>query len=473
MAQILIIEDEQILARNIRDALQYAGHEAQAVGTGEEGLEHLRTSSVDLVILDLRLPKMDGMDVLRTLRSQQNDVPIIIMTAHGTIDTAVEAMKCGANDFLTKPLDLKALQMLADRVLNHQRVVENLDYFRNRERADSGVETILGVSPHIESVRSRIRKLVASPALASEFPPSILITGETGTGKDLVARAIHYEGPRRDAPFVQVNCTALPETLFESELFGHVKGAFTGAQGSKKGLMEVANGGTIFFDEIGHLKPALQAKLLTAIEQKKIRPVGGTAERSVDVLVISATNRDLDAAIKAGEFREDLFHRLRVIPLHLISLRERPEDIELLARHFVALHAKRCGLPVTGISDEAMELVVQYDWPGNVRELSHALESAVYMCDHPLIAPDHLQIRARPKVATTEVALPGSGTITVDFNRGGPVLEDLEHEVLEAALTCAGRNLSRAARMLGITREAVRYRLEKHRTRRGQPPDGD
>jgi DNA-binding NtrC family response regulator len=474
MAQILVIEDEHLLARTICEVLKDGGHEASTVPNGEDGLLSIRSSPPDLILLDMRLPRMDGLDVLRRLRTDGLSIPVIVMTAHGTIDTAVEAMKLGASEFLTKPLDLGALLLIVERVLERQRVADNLRYFQSRERAESGANRIIGDSTATKELRERICKLARSPALTSDFPPAVLITGETGTGKDLVARAIHYEGPRADEPFVHVNCTAIPDELFESELFGHTKGAFTSAAKARKGLIEVASGGTIFFDEIGHMKPALQAKLLTAIEHKRIRPVGGTSERKVNVHIISATNRDLETAIAAGEFRDDLYHRLRVVPFHLSPLRERTADIETLAKHFVTFYASRSGVDVTGIEDAALELMQRYDWPGNVRELAHALESAVFMCDDHLIRTNHLQIRPTPAQAPAQVMVAGIKTIAIDFERGGSVLDDLEHAILETALEYSSHNLSRAARLLGITREAVRYRLEKHRTRiKESQRDGD
>jgi len=465
MADVLVIEDEPMLARGICEVLAEAGHNARSAATGEEGLADIRANLPNLLLLDMRLPRMDGMAVLRQIRGEGLSLPVVVMTAHGTIAGAVEAMKLGAADFLTKPLDLEALVLVVERVLEREHTAEKLRYFQRREIAGRGLDAIIGDSPAICALREQIRRLAASPALASAFPPAVLITGETGSGKDLVARAIHNQGPRAEQPFVHVNCTAVPDELFEAELFGHIKGAFTGAAQSRKGLMEVAHKGTLFLDEVGHLKPGLQAKLLTAIEHKTIRPVGMSAERTVDVHIISATNRDLERAIANGEFRDDLYHRLRVVPLHLPPLRERPQDIIPLSRHFVALHASRTGLGVTGIEDAALAVMTRYDWPGNVRELAHALENAVLMCDGRLIRTEHLPIRPQGQAPPLEVKVGNERVIAVDFERGGPVLDDLEHAVLEAALEHAGRNISRAARILGITREAVRYRLEKHRAR--------
>jgi DNA-binding NtrC family response regulator len=467
MAQILVIEDEPVLARNICAALGFAGHEASSVTSGEDGLAVAEKGAPDLVLLDLRLPGMDGLDVLRELRKRANSASVIIMTAHGNIDTAVEAMKRGASDFLTKPLDLKALQLVIDRVLRHRQVTANLNYFRERERAESACEQIIGESEPMKAVKRFIARIVSTPALSAKMPPSVLITGETGTGKDLAARAIHYAGPRREAPFVHINCTALPEHLVEAELFGHVKGAFTDARGDKRGLFETADGGTVFLDEIGHMKPALQAKLLAVLQQRTIRPVGGTAERKIDVHVIAATNRDLDQAIQVNEFRDDLYHRLRVLTVHMPPLRERGDDLLVLTQHFVGLHAARFGLTVHGCTDDAVALLQSHDWPGNVRELSHVLESAVLVTDDERIHPEHLNLPSPvPAGASARLEVGADRVIKLDFGEQSPKLDEIENQIIQAALEHSGHNLSRAARVLGISRDAIRYRLEKFRSGR-------
>jgi DNA-binding NtrC family response regulator len=364
---------------------------------------------------------------------------------------------------LTKPLDLKELELVVSRVLQHRRVADNLDYIRRRERSESALDQIIGRSEPMAMVRRMVERFLSTPALGSQFPPTVLLTGETGTGKDLVARAIHYAGPRRDGPFVPVNCTALPEHLVEAELFGHVKGAFTDARGDKRGLFEVADGGTLFLDEIGHMKPSLQAKLLGALEHRTIRPVGGTSERKINTHLIAATNRDLQAAIKTGEFRDDLYHRLRVLTVHLPPLRERGADVEELARHFLQLYTTRFGMPAAEISAEALAILRRYDWPGNVRELSHAIESALLIADGPRIGPEHLNVRPAGPGGAVEVHLPGARVIAVDFAdpERCPKLDALEHEVIRAALQYTHNNLSQAARLLGISRDAIRYRMEK------------
>lgn len=463
MASILVVEDEPVLARNLRDSLQLGGHDTVTAATGEDGLEAAQAGPPDLVLLDYRLPGIDGLEVIKELRRRGSSAAIVMMTAHGNIDTAVEAMKAGASDFLTKPLDLQELQLVVDRVLKHRQATARLDYFRQRERADSATDQIIGDSPAAKTVKTFIQRITASPALAADRPPSILITGETGTGKDLAARAIHYDGPRRDGQFVHVTCTAMPDHLVESELFGHIKGAFTDARTDKRGLFELADGGTVFLDEIGHMKPSLQSKLLTVLDQRSIRRVGSTRERKVDIHIIAATNRNLEEAIETGDMREDLYHRLRVLTLHMPPLRSRADDIVLLAEHFLVMHSARFGLPVQGFADEALDAMQKYDWPGNVRELMHTLESAVLISDGPLIAVEHLNIQPAEDRARLNIELPASQTtITFDFSGDGPKLDEIEHQIIQAALDHSKHNLSRAARILGISRDAVRYRLEKY-----------
>ncbi len=469
MANILVIEDENILAKNICDALGFAGHDASTVRSGEEGVPLAESDNPDVILLDYRLPGIDGLEVLRKIRESGVSAAIIMMTAHGNIDIAVNAMKTGASDFMTKPLDLKELQLTIERVLEHRRMSGELAYFRDRERASSTADQIIGESEPMEKLKQLIGKIVATPALAAAEPPNILITGETGTGKDLLARAIHYAGPRKDGPFVHVNCTALPDHLVEAELFGHVKGAFTDAKSDKQGLLECADGGTAFLDEIGHMPLVLQAKLLQSLESRIIRPVGGTREKRINVHFISATNRGLDEAIEQKEFREDLYHRLRTLSIHLVPLRERGDDAILLANHFLTTHAARFNIPVKGFTEKANRVMTDYDWPGNVRELAHAIESAVLMADGPMIRPEHLNIQPTTvqNSSGAGVKIAGGQTINIDFNGKCPTLDDIEHQIIKSALEFSKHNLSRASRLLGISRDAIRYRMEKFEKQKG------
>lgn len=462
MASILVVEDEPILSRNIRDALEFAGHDAICAATGEQAIEAVARHRPDIVLLDYRLPGMNGLEVLLQLRKAGSTTAVIMATAHGNIDIAVEAMKAGASDFLTKPLELKELELVIDRVLKQQAVAAELDYFRRRERTASSGDQIIGDSKPMRQVKAFIERITSTPALSSKHPPSILITGETGTGKDLAARAIHYAGPRCDAQFVHVSCTAIPDHLAESELFGHVKGAFTDARSDKRGLFEVADHGTLFLDEIGHMPIMLQAKLLGVIERRTIRPVGATRERTIDVHVVAATNRDLQKAIEIGEFREDLYHRLRVLTLPMPPLRDRGEDRIQLANRFLRMHADRFNVRVERFDDEAIDAINAYKWPGNVRELLHAVESAVLVADGPIIGAEHLGIKVPSQTERLDIELAGGHkSIKLDFGGDCPKLEEVEHEIILAALEFSKHNLSRAARILGISRDAIRYRLEK------------
>jgi DNA-binding NtrC family response regulator len=466
LASILVIEDEPILARNISDALALPGHQTQIASSGEEGLALVLATEPDVILLDLRLPGIDGLETLRRLRQLTTSAAIIFMTAHGGVRTAVDAIKAGANDYLSKPIELAEVRLIVDRARKSQSTQAEISYFRERDFSDVSVKELVGESVAMQRLRAVIERLAASPALQNAQPPSILITGETGTGKDLVARAIHAAGPRRDAQFVHVNCTAIPDTLFESELFGHTKGAFTGAQADKRGLFDVGDGGTVFLDEIGHTPIALQAKLLSVLERRIIRPVGATRERPVNVHVIAATHRNLAKAIADGEFREDLFHRLQVLSIDVPPLRDRREDIPLLAGRFLRRYAAQFRSPVRGFSQPATALLVRHDWPGNVRELMHTVESAVLISDGPVITPDHLNVKMiRRGENGQDEFKPVARRIELEFTEAGPRLEDIEYEVITAALEQTGNNLTHAAKILGISRDAIRYRLERYRDR--------
>ncbi len=460
MARILIVEDEPILRQNISDRLRAEGHEVIDAGTGEAGVELATLLAPDLILTDLRLPGMDGLGVLREVKRISPRAMVVMLTAHGSEKTAVEALREGAYDYLHKPIDLKELALLIERAVSHCRALDGLEYLRETERQKGTSAALIGISSHIRDVKNLIRRLASSPAVGLKDPPTVLITGETGCGKDLVAHAIHNEGPRKNGPFVQVNCTAISETLFESELFGHIKGSFTDARTNKKGLFQVAEGGTIFLDEIGHLGPSMQAKLLLALEKRTIRPIGATDERPINVHIIAATNRDLQDAINKNEFRSDLFHRLRVFEIHVIPLRQRPEDILPIAETFIQKHAKRFSKPAPILSVDAATALKRFHWPGNVRELSHTLESAILTCDQGELCEKHLRLDV---IATPSGQFSSHGRFAVemDFENGTPTLEQTELQIIRAAFEYSGRNLRKTARILGLSREAIRYRLAK------------
>lgn len=460
MAIAVVVEDENLLGKSLRDRLVAHGHSVQWFTTGEEAVAWCRENQADLALIDLRLPGIDGLEVLEALLADNPEMVAIMMTAHGDIQSAVRAMKLGASEFISKPFDLDALILLAERAMQQRRLSRIYTHRQKSEAEASALDRIVGECADVLKAKALVRRLASLGESIHEAPPSILITGETGTGKDLVARALHHEGPRRSRPFVQVNCAALPETLIESELFGHVKGAFTDARQSKRGLIELADEGTLFLDEIGTLPPALQAKLLTVLETGRFRPVGGVQERRVNIHVIAATNEDIEEAVRSGRFRQDLYHRLRVIHVHLPPLRERGRDLDLLVEYFLKQLCQRFHMPLKRVSPEAMEVLRRYPWPGNVRELQHWLESAVLLADEE-IAVEHLP---RPAGAPGGVEVRGGRetAVRVSFADGPVSLEQVERRLIEAALAHTGGNVSRAAELLGLTRDTLRYRIGKH-----------
>ncbi|MCA9255997.1 MAG: sigma-54-dependent Fis family transcriptional regulator [Phycisphaerales bacterium] len=469
MAKVFVVEDELVLAKNVCDKLRAHGHKAEMRHNCADALAAVASIIPDVILLDIRLPDGDGLELLPKLREEAPSASVIVMTAHGNERIAVDAMKAGAFEYLTKPVDLDELKLVVDRAVDQGRVADNLDFLRRREENTSGLDRILGDSPAINQIKETITRLTRTNVLALPDPPTVLITGETGTGKDVAARALHYDGPRRKKPFIQVNCTALPATLFESELFGHVKGAFTSATGSKRGLFEVAEGGTIFLDEIGHLDLEMQAKLLHAIEHREIRPVGATELRPINVHIVAATNRDLAAAVEKDEFRRDLYHRLRVVQLHLPPLRARGDDILLLARHFLARHCDRFGMGQKRFGSEALDRMRSHAWRGNVRELSHVVESAILHADGDEIGAARLPLSNEAAADIGDelddyhmsIGVGDDRFVRLNFDGECPSLDEIEHIILSAAYEHTGGNLSRAARILGITREALRYRLNR------------
>lgn len=461
MARILVVEDEPILRQNIADRLRAEGHEVIDAGSGEAGVELATLLAPDLILTDLRLPGLDGMSLLKEVKRISPRIMVVMITAHGTERSAVEALREGAYDYLHKPIDLKELVLLVERAVSHCRALDGLEYLREAERQKGSLSALVGVSANIRHIKALVRQLASTPAVALKDPPTVLITGETGCGKDLIAHAIHNECARRNGPFVQINCTAISEALFESELFGHLKGSFTDARTNKKGLFQVAEGGTLFLDEIGHLNAALQAKLLLALEKRTIRPVGSTDERTINVHIIAATNRDLPEAVRTNELRADLYHRLRVFEIRVTPLRDRRDDIIPIAETLIQRHSRRFARTAPTLTPGAADALRQYDWPGNVRELSHTLESAILLCDDPELKAEQLRLKLAPQAARGRLDDRGRFMIEMDFETGTPTLDHLEAQIIRAAFEYSGRNLRKTARILGLTREAVRYRLAK------------
>ena len=451
---VLIVDDEQTLARSAKAFLADHGYEAEVTGSGEQALELLERLQPDVVFADVRLPGMSGIDLLKRLREFDPVLPVIMLTAYGSIEGAVEAVKLGAFDYVKKPVDLEELKLLADRARENRQLKQELSYYRRRAAEDVGFKTMLGESPAVRAILERARQI----AELADTPP-VLLTGETGTGKGLLARAIHAAGARAAKPFIEVNCTAIPATLMEAELFGHERGAFTDAKESKPGLFEAGEGGFLFLDEIGDVDLSVQGKLLRAIEDRAVRRVGSVRERKIDVRIIAATNRDLEREVQRERFRSDLYFRLAVIVLHVPPLRERGEDVVLLTEHFLRVLNAKYGRAVGEISAPARELLLSYPWPGNVRELSHVIERAVLWSRGPTLEVEQLSLTSPPPDHGGHEGMPTAKDSTLPPQ--GVDLAHWERAMIERAMRDAGGNQTKAAQRLGISRDTLRYRLRK------------
>lgn len=478
MADILIVEDEEVLRLTLARNLKGRGHETRVAESAEDGLALVAQGPPDLILTDQRLPGKSGHELLLAVKAEYPDIPVVILTAHGTIEDAVAAMRDGAVDYLRKPVDLGELQLVIERCLKGKSLRLELEYYRARDVGDSVSEGILGNSEAIDRLRTMIRR-VAGLQKDGGVGPTTLLTGETGTGKGLVVRAIHRASVRASAPLIEVNCTAIPEDLLEAELFGYERGAFTGAVTAKPGLLEAAETGTLFFDEIGHMSLALQAKLLKVIEDRRVRRLGSTRDRPVRCSFVTATHMNLENLVAEGRFREDLYHRIHVVEVTMPPLRERSGDVLMLARHFVARHAADYGVPVPRLSEAAERVLVAHRWPGNIRELSHTLERAVVLASGETIDAADLGLRgatAAPRAvappasgegvvappAAPSVQVGSAGAVSVDFSAGPVSMETVERDMLFAALEKSGGSKTEAARLLGMSRDMFRYRLSKY-----------
>jgi len=471
-ATVLIVDDEHSLARSAKAFLADHGYETEVAGTAEQALELLASLQPDVVFADVRLPGMSGLDLLRRIRESDPGIPVIMLTAYGSIEGAVEAVKLGAFDYVKKPVDLEELKLLADRARENRLLRQELSYYRSRATRDVGFAGLVGASPAIRAVLERARQIAA----LDETPP-VLITGETGTGKGLLARAIHASGLRAMKPFIEINCTALPATLMEAELFGYERGAFTDAKESKPGLVEAAEGGFLFLDEIGDVDVSVQGKLLRAIEERAVRRVGSVRERKIDLRIMAATNRDLEREVRQERFRKDLYFRLAVIVLDVPPLRERGDDVLLLTEQLLKAFNAKYGKVVREISAPTRELLRSYPWPGNIRELSHVIERAVLWSRGSTLDVEHLSLTSPGSPPP-----PGPPSLPVSSHAGvgaadhGPTpglppqgidLAQWEKSILEQALREAGGNQTKAAERLGISRDTLRYRLKKFGLRVG------
>jgi len=474
--QVLIVDDEPNLRKILAAQLSRDGYEVMLAEDGEQGLTMLREHHIDLVVTDLKMPKVDGMTLLREALREQPDLPIVMITAHGTVDTAVEALKLGAFDYLTKPFDKDEVRSVVAKALKtralaqEEATTEPAGKTKNEPGARFG---IIGQSPGLTDLYAVLERVADSPT-------TVLITGESGTGKELVARALHEHSTRKDKPFIKVNCAAIPKELIESELFGYERGAFTGAVSSKPGRFELANGGTLFLDEVGEIPVEMQVKLLRALQESEFERVGGIKTIHVDVRLVAATNRDLKKLIAAGGFREDLFYRLNVVSIRLPALRERDTDIPLLVEHFLAKFNERLKKQVTGVEPEALDILSAYGWPGNIRELENVMERSVLFCDAQKLRVEDLPLELRGSSGSSAPpSADGSGSDIPLSAEGGlkehvkVAMSRLERDLVSRALKQTNGNVTHAARLLKISRKGLQLKMKELGLREGIGEKGD
>src|SRR5450759_4578428 len=469
--KIMIVDDERLVRWSLRQKCEEWGYQVVEADGGAVAVKLAQRESPDLVLLDVRMPDLTGIEVLDQLKKNGDARAVIMITADPQLDDVKAALKLGAYDFIGKPIDFDELHVAIKNALEATSLRTEVQTLRSEVRRTSGYSNVVSVSPKMTELMNFVRKVASSEAT------TCLVQGESGTGKDLIAKAIHYESSRQAKPFVAINCSAIPETLMEAELFGHEKGAFTDAKQMKKGLFEAADGGTLFLDEIGELSPLLQAKLLRVLEDQVIRRVGGIRDMQVDVRVIAASNRDLEKAVRDGQFRQDLYYRLAIIAIFIPPLRDRKEDIMPLVDFFIARYNRKFRKTVTGITDETRRLMLKYDWPGNVRELKNAVERAMILEDSNELHPEYMPFAvAQQQSAYTAFELysanngssvagrqlpDGRSLPKLEIPEGGTSLEEVERELVDMAMAQANGNQTHAARLLDISRDALRYKLKK------------
>ncbi len=448
--RVLVCDDEELIRWSLSEHLRTEGYAVELAKNGQECLDLALKETPDAILMDLKMPVMDGMTCLRKLREADLVVPVIVITAHGAVESAIEATRLGAAAYLSKPFDLREVTLKVEQAIEKDRVAQEVRYLRGKQRV--GYASIVG------RAQAMMRVFETMQRLEDVDGPTVLITGESGTGKDLVAQAIHNNGPRKESPFVEIDCASLPEPLIESQLFGHERGAFTDARQMKRGLFEVARGGTIFLDEIGEMSPGTQAKLLRALENRRFKRVGGVVDLPLDAGIIAATNRELSHEVERGVFRQDLFYRLAIIPIELPALRNRADDIPLLVGHFIDHFRRRVACNLEGVEPDALAAMRRYSWPGNVRELRNVIERIIILHrDQTLIRMQHLPAEIRYASDNSSLR-PTPGFVLPEE---GVDLEDVERSLLQQALDRTQWNQTAAARLLGITRYALRYRMEK------------
>jgi DNA-binding NtrC family response regulator len=446
---ILLVEDEKLIRWSLANRLSKEGYVVTEVDRGGDALKALEEREVDLILLDYRLPDMDGLAVLKAIGPKARELPVIMMTAYSTVESAIEAMKLGAFDYLNKPFEIEELLVTIQKALENTSLKRELSRYRKAQEERFGVSNLVGRNPRIVEVFELVKKIAASSAT------TILLQGESGTGKDLLANTIHYASDRAKKPFMTLTCSALPESALEQELFGYEKGAFPDAKSTKKGLLELADGGTVFLDEVAEIGPNFQSKLLRFLEERGFKRVGGTQDIHVDVRIIASTGANLEQAVTEGRYRKDLYYRLKVIPIYLPPLRERPEDIPLLVKYFIDHFNREFKKNTRGVTHAAMQALMEYPWPGNIRELRNLIERVMILENKEMIDLSDLprEIHAEEAHQPVEQAF--------ILPPGGVVLEDVERSLLEQALQRTGGNQTRAAKLLGLSRDTLRYRLKK------------
>ena len=435
--KILLADDEEIMRRSLTEWLNEEGYQVQAVPNGKSALEVIEREDWAAFLLDLKMPDLDGIEVLKITKKRKPDLPVIIITAYATVESAVEAMKEGAYDYIVKPFNPEELSLILRRIVEHQRLLKENISLRKLLTKEILFEDIISKDP-------KMRRIIELVKTVARTTATVLILGESGTGKELIARALHNTSPRKDGPFVAISCGALPETLLEAELFGYEKGAFTGAMARTKGKIELADGGTLFLDDIGDISPKTQVDLLRFLQEREIRRLGGTKTIEVDVRIITATNKDLEAEVKAGRYRDDLFYRLKVITIDLPPLRERKEDIPYLVDHFIEKFNLKMGKKILRASEEAIQILLSYYWPGNIRELEHAIEHAMVICDTDIIEPRHLPENLTKKKYSFKT------------------LRAMERDYICSVLSASSWNISKAARLLGLNRTTLYHKIKTY-----------
>lgn len=450
-AKILVIDDEESMRNFMEIMLLKEGYLVETASSGKSGISRIKDENYDLVITDLNMPEMSGIEVLKEIKSFKEDLDLIVVTAFASVDSAIEAMKQGAVDYITKPFKVDEIKLVIDKSIQRKRLLDENSYLKKQLRSSNNFDNFIGNSEPVIKLKKLVERVAASES-------TVLVRGESGVGKDLVSRAIHNMSPRKDGPFVSINCAALPETLLESELFGHIKGSFTGAVKDKDGLFMAADGGTFFLDEVGNTSLAIQVKLLKVLEEKKITPVGSTKPLEVDVRLIAATNSDLEDEVKNGKFRADLFYRLNVIPIYIPALKERRDDIELLVHFFLEKYCNKINCPVKEISEESVKLLKNYNWPGNVRELENTIERAVL-----LNRTDKIEKSDFPeKLFESNNSMSDnikSDNSDIPLN---PTLESIEKAYIHFVMTQAGGNKTKAAKILGIDPSTLYRKLDRY-----------